>query len=175
MNGFVEGITKVGTYLFDAYLSKLPALQAFSLVITGVLLFFVVLIMRRMKTLEMKRDKFMDKWGLIDLSKEKQRRMWKDLAVDAASGSDAKLKRALGAADKLVDEALKGAGIIGKDMDERLAKTDEMRVANIKEVREAHRLVARTQKEPTLPLTTKEGWNILSIYERALKDLGLLK
>ena len=175
MNKFVEGTTKIGVYLFDTYLRTLPALQAFSLVVTGVLLFFVILMMRRMKTLEMKRDKFMDKWGLIDLSKEKQRRMWKDLLVEVAKGSDAKLKKALTDADKIVDEALKGAGVVGKDMDDRLAKTDEMRVANIKEVREAHRLVARTQKEPTLPLTAQEGWNIINIYEKALKDLGLLK
>lgn len=175
MNEFVDGVTKVGAYLFEVYLSKLPALQAFSVVVTGVLLFFVVLMMRRLKTLGMKRDKFMDKWGLIDLSKEKMRRMWKDLLVEAAKGSDTKLKKALADADKILDEALKTAGIVGKDMDERLAKTDEMRIANIKEAREAHRLVARTQKEPKLPLTAREGWNILGIYEKALKDIGLLK
>jgi len=175
MNEFVEGLTKVGVYLFDAYLSKLPALRAFSLVITGVLLFFVVIMMRRLKTLGMKRDKFLMKWGVIDLSKEKQRRMWKDLQVEAAKGSGAKLKKALGDANKILDEALKNAGIVGKDMDERLAKTDEMRVINIREVREAHRLVVRTQKELTLSLTMKEGWNIITIYEKALKELGMLK
>src|SRR3989339_818467 len=143
MNEFVEGITKVGVYLFDIYLSKLPALQAFSLVITGILLFFVVLMMRRMKTLEMKRDKSMDKWGLIDMSKEKQRRMWKDLLGEAAKGSDVKLKKALSDADGMLDEA--------------------------------HRLVMRTKKEPTLPLTAREGWNIIGIYEKALKELGTIK
>src|SRR3989339_845082 len=175
MNEFVEGITKVGVYLFDIYLSKLPALQAFSLVITGILLFFVVLMMRRMKTLEMKRDKSMDKWGLIDMSKEKQRRMWKDLLGEAAKGSDVKLKKALSDADGMLEEALKNVGIVGNDMNERLAKTDEMRVVNIREVREAHRLVMRTKKEPTLPLTAREGWNIIGIYEKALKELGTIK
>lgn len=175
MNEFIDGATKIAEYLFAVYLRVLPSLQAFSLVITGVLLFFTVYMLRKFKTIEMKRDKFMDKWGLIDLSKEKMRRMWKDVRAEVRAGSVAKLKKAIIDADKLLDEALKDAGIVGKDMDERLAKTDELRVANIREVREAHRLAVRVQKEPTFVLTMQEGWNIIGMYEKALKDLGLLK
>lgn len=175
MNESIDVTTRVVEYIFNAYLSVLPALQAFSLVVIGVLLFFVVYMLRKHKTLEGKRDKLMDKWGLIDLSKEKMRRTWSDLRAGAASGSEANMKKAIGDADKLLDEALKNAGIVGKNLDERLAKTDAMRVANIQEVLEAHRLAVRTQKEPTLRLTMQEGWNIIGIYEKALKDLGLLK
>ena len=175
MNEFVEGLTKVGVYLFDIYLSRLPALQAFSLVITGVLLFFVVRMMVRANIISGKRDKFIDKWNLADMPKRKVVKAWKDIAQDVGSGGSAKMKKAINDADKIVDEALKNVGIVGKDMDERLAKTDEMRVVNIREVCEAHRLVARMQKEPALSLTAKEGWNIIAIYEKALKELGMLK
>jgi len=175
MNGFIDITMRIGEFLLKLYTQLLPSLQRFSLIITGVILFFVVYMLRKLKTIGMKRDKFLDKWGLIDLSKEKMRRMWADTVINGAKGGDIKMKKAIAEADKVLDEALKSAGIIGKNIEDRLAKTDEVRVSNIRELREAHRLAARLQQDPKLPLAQNEGWNIIAIYEKALKELGLLK
>lgn len=175
MNEFIDIANKIGAYLVKMYVQVLPTLETFSLVVIGVLVFFVGIMMGRLKTLGMKRDKFIDKWGLGDLSKMKIKRAWKELVAEVGTGASAKMKKAINDADKMVDEALKGAGFVGKNMDERLAKVDDLKIANIKEVREAHRMSERIKKEPTLVITSQMAWNIVEIYQKALKDLGLLK
>ncbi|EKD23979.1 MAG: hypothetical protein ACD_81C00135G0005 [uncultured bacterium] len=175
MNEFVEGSNKIIQYLFDKYVATLPALQTFALVVSGVLLFFVVMMMTKANVVGGKRDKFIDKWGLADMGKVKIGRAWKELLVSVSTGDSAKMKKAIGDADKILDEALKTLGFVGKNMNERLNTVDAVRLPNIKEVQEAHRISERIKKEPTFSLTQQEVWNIVGIYEKAFKEFGLFK
>lgn len=174
MNDLVNNAIKVAQYLFDAYVRELPALQTFSLLITGILLFFVVMMMTRANVVGGKKDKFVDKWNLADMSKVKVLRAWKEIVQGIATEESAKMKKAINDADKILEEALKAKGFTGKTVDERLNKVDAVQLENIKEVWQAHRLSERIKKEPTLVIAPNEAWNIIHIYEKAFKDFGLI-
>ncbi len=174
MNEFLEAINKVVVYLFDTYVRELPVLQTFSLVVTGILLFFVVHMMTKANIVGKKKEKFIDKWNLADLSKAKVKKAWNDIAQAVASGESVRMKKGINDADKLLEEALRERGYAGKTMDERLNKIDEEKLQNIKEVWQAHKLSERIKKEPALALTQNEAWNIMHIYAKALKDFGLI-
>lgn len=161
-------------YLFNTYVRELPVLQTFSLVIIGVLVFFVILMIKRANTIGGKRDKFIDKWNLADMAKVKVLRAWNEIEQEIASGQSVAMKKAINDADKMLDEALKTNGFSGKNMDERLNRVEEDRVSNIKEVWQAHKLSERIKKEPTLELTQNEAINIAGIYKKTFKELGLI-
>lgn len=175
MNEFLNNINGWAEYLLDVYLRQLPALQGFSLVLIGILLFFVIVMTKRANTLGGKKDKFIDKWNLADMSKVKTVRAWNEIVTEIESGQSVQMKKAINDADKILDEALKANGFFGKNMDERLNKVDEERLANIKEVWQAHRLSERIKKEPTLALTQHEAMNIIGIYRKTFFELGLIK
>lgn len=175
MNEFLNNTDKILTYLFDTYLRGLPVLQTFSLVIIGILLFFVILMMTRANTVGGKKDKFVDKWNLSDMSKVKVARAWNEIMAEIESGESVKMKKAVNDADKILDEALKTNGFFGKDTNERLNKIEEDRLPNLKEVWQAHKLSDRIKKEPALILTQHEARNIIGIYQKAFEELGLIK
>lgn len=174
MNELADNLIQVLQRLFATYADVLPSLQSFSLTISGILLFFVVLMMVRANTIGGKRDKFIDKWNLADMSKRKVAKAWREVIQEIASRESAKMKKAINDADKILDEALKARGFLGKTTDERLNKVEVEQLENIKEVWQAHRLSERIKKEPALVLTQNEAWNIIHIYEKAFKDFGLM-
>ncbi len=174
MNEFLNNANKVVTYLFNTYLRELPVLQTFSLVITGILLFFVIHMVQKANTIPGKRDKFIDKWGLADMSKVKVMRAWSEIVQNINSGVDGAMKKAIGDADKMLDEALKANGFYGKNIDERLNKVDEARLPNIKEIWQAHRFAERIKKDATVPMTQHEARNIIGIYRDTFKELNLI-
>lgn len=175
MNEFLDNTNRIVEYLFETYLKGLPVLQGFSLVVIGILLFFVILMTKNANTIGGKKDKFVDKWNLADMSKVKVARAWSGVMADLESGQGAKMKKAINDADKMFDEALKANGFFGKNMDERLNRVDEDRLPTIKEIWQAHRLSDRIKKESALELTQHEARNIISIYKKAFQELGLLK
>lgn len=161
--------------MFNTYLRELPVLQTFSLVIIGILLFFVIMMMTKANVVGGKKDKFIDKWNLADMSKAKVMKAWTEIMQEIGSGESVKMKKAINDADKMLDEALKANGFSGKNIDERLNKVEEDCIPNIKEVWQAHKLSERIKKEPALVLTHQEAKNIAGIYQKAFQELGLIK
>lgn len=175
MNVYLNNLNKIGSYLINTYAQKLPVLQTFSLVIIGILIIFVIHMTKKANTIGGKKDKFIDKWNLADMSKVKVMRAWNDIMGGIESGNGAKMKKSINDADKMFDEALKTHGFYGKNMEERLTRIDESRLPNLKEVLQAHKLSNRIKKEPALVLTQHEVKNIISIYRKAFEELGLIK
>lgn len=174
MSDLANNTMKVVEYLFGSYERLLPSLQTFSLVITGVLLFFVIYMMTKANVVGGKTDKFVDKWNLADMSKVKMNRAWKEVIQGINSGNSAKMKKAINDADKILDEALKAKGFIGNTMDERLNRVNDQQLEAAREVRQAHTLSERIKKDPALALTQSEAINIIHIYEKAFKEFELI-
>lgn len=174
MNELAENSIKVLNYVFGAYKDVLPSLQSFSLVITGALLFFVVLAMTKANVIGGKKNKFIDKWNLVDMSKAKMKKAWIEIARGIASGESVAMKQAINNADKMLEEILRERGFAGKTMDERLKQVDESAMENIKEIWQAHKLSDRIKKNPSLKITKEEASNIVFIYRKAFKDHGLI-
>lgn len=174
MNELADKSIKVLNYLLDTYLGVLPSLQTFSMVITGVLLFFVVLAMTKANVIGGKKDKFIDKWNLADMSKAKIQKKWNGILLGVGTGESVMMKNAINDADKMLEEVLRERGFAGKTMDDRLKQVDESKMGNIKEVWQAHRISERIKKDPSLAITQNEAWNIIHIYGQTLKDHGLI-
>lgn len=174
MNELADNLLQIGEYLFDTYREVLPSLQSFSLVVTGILAFFVVQAVIKANVIGGKKDKFIDKWNLADMSKAKIQKKWNGILLGIGTGESVTMKNAINEADKMLEEILRERGFAGKTMDERLKQVDESKMENIKEVWQAHKLSDRIKKDPSLVITQNEAWNIVHIYGQALKDHGLI-
>lgn len=76
-------------------------------------------------------------------------------------------------ADKLLDKALIEMGIPGKTMGERLKRSGE-RFTDINAVWRVHKLRNALAHESDLEIGYNQAFNALSVYKKALKDLGAI-
>lgn len=78
-------------------------------------------------------------------------------------------------ADRLLDGALKDIGYSGKSLAERLQNLKPWHIGNIQDVWDAHKLRNRIVHEPGARLSHYDAETAVKIYEKALKDLGLIE
>ena len=76
-------------------------------------------------------------------------------------------------ADKLLDKAMVEIGIPGKNMGERL-KHSKDKFSDINAVWRAHKLRNALAHESDLEITYRQAFTALSIYKKALKELGAI-
>lgn len=75
--------------------------------------------------------------------------------------------------DKLLDKAMMEMGVPGKNMGERLKHSRE-KFTDINAVWRAHKLRNALAHESDLEITYRQAVTTLSIYKKALKDLGAI-
>jgi len=99
---------------------------------------------------------------------------WNKIVRRLDSGLEAEYKLAVIEADSLLDDILKRMGFGGETLGERLEKLTVVSLANIEEVKEAHKTRNNIVHDPNYKLTLNEAKNLISIYEKALLDLQAL-
>jgi hypothetical protein len=99
-------------------------------------------------------------------------RKW--LAIEGLSqGNGASLRDAVSEADKLLDYVLKGSGVRGETMGERL-KNSGSRFSNINAIWQAHKLRNALAHEADFDLVPTQAREAIHDFERGLRDLGAL-
>ena len=89
-------------------------------------------------------------------------------------GDENDLKVAIIEADKLLEEALREAGIRGASLGDRLKNIKQGQLPNIDDVWQAHRLRNDIVHQPTFKLKRDLAERSLAIYEETLRALHLL-
>lgn len=169
-----DAILNTSKSLADFYLDNQLLIQRFALIISGVLLWFVIFFIAKLKILETKTERYMDVIGGADISKRRSIKAWRQIQNRLKTNSSAQAKLAILEADKIFDELIKLSGFKGKTMNERLAQITEAQIFNLKEIIFAHKLGERIVKEPELKISTGEAENIIGIYKKAFQDFGLI-
>lgn len=98
---------------------------------------------------------------------------WHEIERAATSGGLG-LKGAISEADKLLDYVMRGQGVAGDTMAERLKHT-ESRLSNKEAVWRAHKLRNHLAHEAGFEAVSSHVRESIRAYEHALKDLGVLK
>lgn len=124
--------------------------------------------------LALRVDRFNDVFLKRNMPKKTSIKAWRKVQKHFFAGDENNLKLAILEADKILDEALKFAGFIGKTLGEKLKQVTPAQIPNINEIWEAHKLRNRIVHETNFSLNRDAAEKALAIYEKTLKDLGIL-
>lgn len=153
---------------------NLLIIQLISFVVSLILIGYILYYVPRISFVGDRLEHFIDVLGQKDISRRRSVKAWNQIKKRLKIGDQTNLKLAIIESDKILDEILKRAGFLGKDMDERLAQITSAQISNIKEATEAHKLKQRLFSEPDFPLTQEEADVAVKIYEETFKELKLI-
>lgn len=96
---------------------------------------------------------------------------WKKIERRILSGIDSDFKLAILEADELLNECLISLGYGTGSLDENIEKLNEDIVKNLKDLKNAHQVRNDIVADPSYKISFEETKKILTVYEKALKDL----
>jgi len=108
-------------------------------------------------------------YGVKKLAKQ-----WAKIMTRLASGLESEYKLAVIEADSMFDDILKKMGYSGETLGERLKKISSAILPNIEEIGQAHKIRNNIVHDPDFRLSLDEAKKALTIYEKALTELGAL-
>lgn len=164
----------VSQNFFSAYFAHLGLLEFFGLVIAiaafGIVIYFGI----ETGYFSLRSSHFRHIILKSDMSQKEVRESWHKIEEHFYRGGDSDLKVAILEADKLLNEALREAGVMGIQLGDRLKKATTTQVPNLNELWQAHKLRNQIAHEPNFKLKRDLAERALGIYEEALKNLGVL-
>jgi|GEM_PF-304508 hypothetical protein len=170
-----QGAQAAGQNFMTAYFSQLGALEFWGLVIA--LIFFAGVIYFVIETgwFTLRVDRFRHIILQSDISKKQAQESWGRIQEYFYRGGDSDLKVAILEADKLLNDALREAGVMGIQLGDRLKKANAGQIPNLNELWQAHKLRNQIAHEPNFRLKRDLAEKALGIYEEALKNLGIFQ
>jgi len=96
---------------------------------------------------------------------------WEKIIKRLETGIESEYKLAIIEADGMLDDILKTVGYTGETIGDRLAQLTTETLANIEQVKEAHKIRSSIIHDPDYRLTLDKARSILAIYKKAMKDL----
>jgi hypothetical protein len=158
-----------------AYFSHLGMLEFFGLIVA--LIFFAGVIYFVIETgwFSLRVDRFRHIVLQSNISKKQAEESWRRIEEQFYRGGESDLKVAILEADKLLNDALREAGIMGIQLGDRLKKTNTGQVPNLNELWQAHKLRNQIAHEPNFKLKRDLAERALGIYETALTNLGIFQ
>jgi len=160
--------------LLAAYDANLGMLEFFSIIISALLIAAIVVIVVKTNWLGLKVERFRHIVLKTNMPQEDAKKEWAKIETHFFKGDENDLKIAVIEADKLLEEALREAGIRGTSLGERLKNIKTNQLPNLDQVWQAHRLRNDIVHQSTFKLKRDLAERALNIYEATLKELGLL-
>jgi hypothetical protein len=164
----------MGNNLADIYFSNLGILEFFGAVLTAAFIAGIVVVVIKTNWLGLKVERFRHIVLQTHLPKEQAKKEWANIEKHFFKGDENDLKVAIIEADKLLEEALREAGIRGASLGDRLKNIKQGQLPNIDDVWQAHRLRNDIVHQPTFKLKRDLAERSLAIYEETLRALHLL-
>jgi len=164
----------LGQSAANAYASHLTTLDVVSVVISTIFIALIVYLIIQTGIVTLHVERIQDVVLKSDTSKKLAKSSWDDIERHFFAGDDSDLKIALIEADHLLDEALHGAGVPGATIGDRLKKVRPEQLPNVDDVWQAHKLRNRIAHEGNFVLKRDLAERALTVYEKALENLGLL-
>jgi len=100
---------------------------------------------------------------------------WKEVLEHLGSLREAEWKFAVIEADNILEEILNSAGFPGETLGEKLKQIDRNQLASIDEIWEAHKLRNVIVHDPDYKIRYNDARVAIGQYEKALRELGVLK
>ncbi len=171
----VQGAHAVGQNFLAIYFSNITGLEVLSVFITLGLLAAIIYFAIETGWYASRVDRFKHIVLRSDMSREHAHEAWQRIEEHFFKGSENDLKVAIMDADKLLNEALREAGITGSHLGDRLKKAHPGQIPNLQELWQAHKLRNQIAHEPNFKLKRDLAEKALSIYQEAMRNLGILE
>lgn len=152
----------------------LGLLEFVSTIISAALIAGIVYLIIKTNWLSLKVERFRDVVLKTDMPKEEAKKEWAKVEEHFFRGDENDLKIAVIEADKLLEEALRGAGVRGATIGDKLKNLKPTQISNLDELWQAHRLRNQIVHEPTFKLKRDLAERALNIYEETLKSFRLI-
>ena len=156
------------------YFSKLTTLEAISAVLSTILFIAVIYLVIKTGWLTVRVNRWQDVLLKTNLSKKETQKTWGGIQKHFFAGNDNDLKIAILEADKLLDEALRGAGIQGNTLGDRLKKVKPSQLPDIDAIWQAHKVRNQIAHESDFKLKRDLAERALGVYEKTLRGLELI-
>lgn len=164
----------ISFFIYPSFTGGLALLRVifliFSLLFLGLIIYFLI------KTSWLKLLFLQDAiefWTFRPYQRKKTGR-WKKILSRLETGLESEAKLALIESEMVLDETLKEMGYSGETLGQRLEKVTTASLPNIEEVRKSHQICNNIIHDPSYRLSLEEAKRVITIYERALKDLEVL-
>lgn len=157
------------------YISNLTWLEIISVLFSAACFAAAVYFLMKTGWVRLRIDRIQDVILQKDSTKKRMLSSWNDIERHFFAGDDNDLRIALIEADTLLDEALRGNGVQGAQLGDRLKKVRPDQLPNIEDVWQAHKLRNRIAHEANFVLKRDLAERALTVYETALKNLGFLE
>lgn len=156
------------------YISNLTLLQTASVIISAILIGAAIYLIIKTRWLAERVNLIQDIILKTDIPKKEAQKTWTAVQEHFFSGGDNDLKVAILEADKVLDEALRSAGITGATLGDRLKKIKSSQLPNIDAIWQAHKLRNQIAHENDFKLKRDLAERALGVYEKTLRDLKVL-
>lgn len=158
-----------------AYLGNLGTLEFFGLIIALLCFAGVVYFIIETGWFSLRVERFRHIVLQSNISRKEAQASWHKIQEYFYRGGESDLKVAVLEADKLLNDALREAGVMGVQLGDRLKKATVQQVPNLNELWQAHKLRNQIAHEPNFKLKRDLAERALGIYETALKNLGVFE
>lgn len=162
-----------GQNFIAAYLSHLGVLEFIGLIIFLVIVAGIVYFVIETGWWTLRVERFHEIVLQSNISKKDAQTSWNAIEDHFYRGTENDLKVAILEADKLLNDALRDAGIMGIQLGDRLKKANERQIPNLNDLWQAHKLRNQIAHEPNFRLKRDLAERALKIYENGLKNLGV--
>ncbi len=173
-NNYGPQAQAVGQGALNAYAAHLGTFQIVSLIFSlacfGIGIYFLI----QTGYLQNRIDRIQDVILKQDNTRKRARASWDDIERHFFAGDDNDLKIAIIEADNLLDETLLAIGVPGAGLGERLQKVTPEKLPNVEDVWQAHKIRNRIAHEAKFVVKRDLADRALTVYEKALENLGLL-
>ena len=157
-----------------AYVSNLTLFEILSVVFSAILIGATAYFIMKTGWLATRIDRVRDVILKTNIPKKKAKKAWAEIQEHFFTGSDNDLKVAILEADKILDDALRGAGIQGSTLGDRLKKIKPSQLPDIDAIWEVHKLRNQIAHESDFKLKRDLAERALGVYENALRELKAL-
>ncbi len=99
---------------------------------------------------------------------------WKEVLENTESSDDAERRLSVIDADDIFNEVLEKVGYVGDNTHDKLVRLNENIVPNIDEIKEAYEIKKEIMHNPNRSLEKDEAKDLVSRYEKVLKDLQVV-
>ena len=156
------------------YISHLIVFETVSVVISAIFIGSIIYFIIKTEWLALRINRVRDVILKTDIPKRKAKKTWATIQEHFFTGGDNDLKIAVLEADKVLDEALRGAGIQGNTLGDRLKKLKPSQLSDVDAIWQAHKLRNQIAHENDFKLKRDLAERALGTYEKALRDLKVL-
>lgn len=171
---YIQKVHLLAQDVSTVYFSHLTLLEAVSIFISAILIAATIYFIIKTGWLALRIHRVRDIVLKTDLPKREAKKTWSAIQEHFFTGGDNDLKIAILEADKVLDEALRGAGIQGNTLGDRLKKIKPSQLPDIDAIWQAHKLRNQIAHENDFKLKRDIAERALGIYEKALRELKVL-